>query len=303
MTPLKTITTVAELRRAVAGARAEGRTIGLVATMGALHDGHLSLVRRARADCGVVVMTLFVNPTQFDSGEDLAAYPRDEVRDARLAAQAGVDILFVPPAAEVYPEGFATTVAVTGLTDGLCGRARGPAHFAGVATVVTKLLNMVAPDVAYFGQKDAQQVAVIRRLVRDLDIPVRIEACPTVREADGLAMSSRNRRLSTADRARAVGLSRALGAAEEAAAGGERDPRALARVARRMLAEHEIEPEYVELVSPETMAPPDGDGPVLLALAARVGAARLIDNTLIVLPARPGTPPAPGTRTPALITP
>ncbi|MEA2301175.1 MAG: pantoate--beta-alanine ligase [Solirubrobacteraceae bacterium] len=305
MTPLKTITTVAELRRAVARERAEGRTIGLVATMGALHDGHLSLVRRARADGGAVVMSVFVNPTQFDSGEDLAAYPRDEARDARLAEQAGVDILFAPPDPEVYPDGFATTVTVAGLTDGLCGRGRGPAHFAGVATVVTKLLNMVAPDVAYFGQKDAQQVAVIRRLVRDLDIPVRIEVCPTVREADGLAMSSRNRRLSPVDRARAVGLSRALHAAQEAADGGERDPRELARVARAELADHEIEPEYVELVSPETMAPPVGPehGPVLLALAARVGAARLIDNTLIVTPARPRTPPAPGIPTPASTTP
>ncbi|MCA1690040.1 MAG: pantoate--beta-alanine ligase, partial [Actinobacteria bacterium] len=257
---LRTITTVAALRRTVAEDRAEGRTIGLVATMGALHDGHLSLVRRARAESGTVVLSLFVNPTQFDSGEDLAAYPRDEARDARLAAEAGVDILFAPPATEVYPAGFATTVTVSGLTDGLCGRERGPGHFAGVATVVTKLLNMVAPDVAYFGQKDAQQVAVVRRLVRDLDIPVRIEVCPTVREADGLAMSSRNARLNPAERARAVGLSRALRAAQEAASGGERDPRELARVARAELVEHEIEPEYVEVVSPETMAPPVGAG-------------------------------------------
>jgi pantoate--beta-alanine ligase len=225
---------------------------------------------------------MFVNPTQFDAAEDLAAYPRDPRHDAELASQGGVDILFAPPVSEVYPDGFATTVTVTGVSDGLCGEHRGPAHFAGVATVVTKLLNMVAPDAAYFGQKDAQQAAVIRRLVRDLDIPVRIEVCPTVREADGLAMSSRNARLSPAERRRAVGLHRALRAAEEAAAGGERDPRALARVARRMLAEHEIEPEYVELVSPETMAPAEGvDGPVLLAVAAHVGPARLIDNTIV----------------------
>ncbi|HEU0317089.1 MAG TPA: pantoate--beta-alanine ligase [Solirubrobacteraceae bacterium] len=279
---MRTIAGVAELRRAVAGERAAGRTIGLVPTMGALHDGPLSLVRRARADGRLVVMSVFVNPTQFGAGEDLAAYPRDAAHDAELADQGGVDILFAPPVSEVYPDGFATTVTVTGVSDGLCGHHRGPAHFAGVATVVTKLLNMVGPDAAYFGQKDAQQAAVIRRLVRDLDIPVRIEVCPTVREADGLAMSSRNSRLRPAERRRAAGLHRALRAAEDAAAGGERDPRALARVARRKLAEHEIEPEYVELVSPETMAPADGvDGPVLLAVAAQVGRARLIDNTIV----------------------
>ncbi len=279
---MRTIAGVAELRGAVAGERAAGRTIGLVPTMGALHDGHLSLVRRARADGRLVVMSVFVNPTQFDAGEDLAAYPRDAARDAELADQGGVDILFAPPVSEVYPDGFATTVTVTGVSDGLCGHHRGPAHFAGVATVVTKLLNMVGPDAAYFGQKDAQQAAVIRRLVRDLDIPVRIEVCPTVREADGLAMSSRNSRLRPAERRRAAGLHRALRAAEDAAAAGERDPLALARVARRKLAEHEIEPEYVELVSPETMAPADGvDGPVLLAVAAQVGRARLIDNTVV----------------------
>ncbi len=282
MTPMRTLATVVELRRAVAEARARDLTIGLVATMGALHDGHLSLVGRARADCGLVVMSVFVNPAQFDSGADLADYPRDEDRDARLAAGAGVDILFAPPVDVVYPPGFATTVTVSGVTDGLCGQHRGAGHFVGVATVVAKLFNMVAPDVAYFGQKDAQQVAVIRQLVRDLDIPVRIEVCPTVREPDGLAMSSRNVRLDPLGRRRAVGLRRALRAAEDAAAAGEGDPRALVRVARRELAEHDIEPEYVELVSPRTMAPVDGvDGPVLLAVAAQVGGARLIDNTIV----------------------
>ena len=287
---MQTIDTVAELRRAVADARrrtgAGQARIGLVPTMGALHAGHLSLVERCRADCDVAVMSLFVNPTQFGPGEDLAAYPADLAADSALAAGAGVDILFAPPVAEVYPGGFATTVTVAGLTDGLCGGRRGPEHFAGVATVVTKLLNMVGPDVAYFGQKDAQQVAVIRRLVRDLDIPVRIEACPTVREADGLAMSSRNAYLTPDDRARAVGLSAALRAAEEAVAAGERDPGELARVARRRLAEYEIEPEYVELVSPETLEPAGrgasaGDAPVLVAVAARIGRARLIDNTIV----------------------
>jgi pantoate--beta-alanine ligase len=277
-----TVAGVAELRRAVAAARGDGKVVGLVPTMGALHDGHLSLVRRARAGCGLVVMSVFVNPTQFDSADDLAAYPHDARRDAELAAGAGVDILFAPPPAAVYPDGFATTVTVTGVTDGLCGRARGAQHFAGVATVVTKLFNMVAPDVAYFGQKDAQQVAVIRRLVRDLDMPVRIEVGPTVREADGLAMSSRNVRLSPAERRRAAGLNRALRAAQEAVAGGVHDPREIARVTRQKLAEHQIEPEYVELVSPQTLAPADRvDGPLLLAVAARIGPARLIDNTIV----------------------
>ncbi len=286
---MRAVSTVADLRRAVAGQRAQGRSIGLVATMGALHDGHLSLVRRARAECGAVVVSIFVNPRQFDSGEDLAAYPRDTRRDAELAREAGVDIVFAPPVREVYPEDFATTVSVAGLTDGLCGQHRGSEHFAGVATMVTKLLNMVAPDVAFFGQKDAQQAAVIARLVRDLDMPVQIAVCPTVREADGLAMSSRNGRLNPVERARAVGLSHALRAAEEAADRGELDSGELARVARRELAEHEIEAEYVELVSPTTLAPVAAlDGPALLAVAARVGRARLIDNT--VIRARPGGP-------------
>ncbi|HEX3873189.1 MAG TPA: pantoate--beta-alanine ligase, partial [Solirubrobacteraceae bacterium] len=251
-------------------------------TMGALHDGHLSLVRRARADADLVVMSLFVNPTQFAPGEDLDRYPREEARDAELAAAAGVDILFAPDAREVYPDGFATTVRVAGLADRLCGVERGAGHFDGVATVVTKLLNMVGPDTAYFGQKDAQQAAVIGRVVRDLDIPVRIEVCPTVREPDGLAMSSRNTYLDGPARARAVGLSRALDAAVRAAGDGERDPRAVGLLARRELAAYEIEPEYVELVSPQTLEPAaDLDGPVLVAVAARIGGTRLIDNVIL----------------------
>ena len=178
--------------------------------MGALHDGHLSLIRRARATCDEVVVSLFVNPAQFNEASDLAAYPRDEARDGALAAEAGVDLLFAPALAEVYPPGFATTVHVGGVTETLEGEHRGVAHFDGVATVVTKLLNMVGPDVAFFGQKDAQQALVIRRLVRDLDLPVRIEVCPTVREADGLALSSRNVHLRGADRERALALRDAL---------------------------------------------------------------------------------------------
>jgi pantoate--beta-alanine ligase len=251
--------------------------------MGAFHEGHLALMRRARGDTDVVVVSLFVNPTQFRPGEDLGAYPRDEAADAAQAAALGVDVLFAPPAEEVYPPSFSTEVRVGGVTEPLEGAARGPEHFHGVTTIVTKLFNMVAPDVAYFGQKDAQQTAVIRRLVRDLDIPVRVEVCPTVREPDGLAMSSRNRYLDAAERELAAGISRALRAAEDAARGGERDATAIASTARAALAESGIEPEYLELVSTETLAPVArvGDADVLVAVAAHVGAARLIDNTII----------------------
>ena len=184
---MKTVRTIAELRRSLDLARAGGRCVGLVPTMGALHDGHLSLLRAAREECDVVVMSLFVNPAQFAAGEDLDAYPRDEAHDAELAANAGVDLLFAPAVAEIYPPGFATRVSVGGVSERLEGAARGVEHFEGVATVVTKLLNIAQPDVAYFGQKDAQQVAVIRRLVTDLDMRVRVAVCPTVREPGGLA--------------------------------------------------------------------------------------------------------------------
>ena len=205
---MRTVRTVAELRAALRPSRRDGRTIGLVPTMGSLHDGHLSLIRAAAADCDDVVVSLFVNPTQFDDAGDLAAYPRDEARDAELAAEPPAPtLLFAPPADEVYPDGFATTVAVRGITESLEGAHRGVGHFDGVTTVVTKLLNMVGPDVAYFGQKDAQQALVVRRLVRDLDMPVRIEVEPTVREPDGLALSSRNARLD-GHRDRALALQR-----------------------------------------------------------------------------------------------
>ncbi len=276
---MKTVRTVAELRAALR----EGQgTVGLVPTMGALHDGHLSLLRSARQDCDTVVMSLFVNPAQFAAGEDIESYPRDEERDTRLAEEAGVDILFAPPLEEVYPPGFSTRVQVGGVSEGLCGDHR-PGHFDGVATVVTKLFNMVRPDVAYFGQKDAQQAVVVRRLVRDLDMPVQIEVRPTVREPDGLAMSSRNAYLSPEDRRRALGLSRALRAAEEAVAAGERDAAAVLAAAR--LALDGLEPEYLELRSAEDLSPVERvNGSTLLAVAAKVGRARLIDN--VVLEAR-----------------
>jgi pantoate--beta-alanine ligase len=281
---MRTVRTVAELREALAPERLAGRMIGLVPTMGYLHEGHLSLLRRARADTDLVVMSLFVNPAQFGPAEDLDAYPRDEARDAELAKAEGVDVLFAPPVEEVYPPGFATTVAVTGLTDVLDGapEQRGSEHFAGVTTIVTKLLNMVAPDVAYFGQKDAQQALVIRRLVRDLDIPVRIEVCPTVRDADGLALSSRNAYLSPAERERALGLSRALRAAEAEVAAGHIDAEAVLAAARAELAASGIEPEYLELRSATDLQPAQRvNGSTLLAVAARVGRARLIDNTIL----------------------
>ncbi len=281
---MRTMRTVAELRAALDEPRRAGRTIGLVPTMGALHDGHLSLVRRARAENEIVVVSLFVNPAQFGPNEDLAAYPRDEAGDAAAAAQAGADLLFAPPVEEVYPAGFSTTVHVAGVSEPLEGARRGASHFDGVATVVTKLLNMAQPDVAYFGRKDAQQLAVIRRFVRDLDIPVRIEGCDTVREPDGLALSSRNAYLTDDERPRALGLSRALEAARAAVVSGTTDAAAVEAAARAELDALGVEPEYVAVVDPESFLPITFiDGDVLVAIAARVGRARLIDNTTITL--------------------
>ncbi|MGX9347858.1 pantoate--beta-alanine ligase [Microbacterium sp. KNMS] len=279
---MRIVRTVSDMRAAVRAARAEVASIGLVPTMGAFHEGHLSLMRRAREASDVVVVSLFVNPTQFGANEDLGSYPRDEARDAALAEEAGADILFAPSVSEMYPDGFATTIHVSGITEVLCGAHRGPHHFDGVATVVAKLLSIVTPDVAFFGQKDAQQVLVVRRLVRDLDLPVRIEACPIVREPDGLAMSSRNVYLDAAARAQATALNRALTAAEDLAARGERDGAVLLAAARSVLAEAGIEPEYLELRDAEHLRPlVRVDRDALLAVAARVGAARLIDNRIL----------------------
>jgi pantoate--beta-alanine ligase len=279
--------TKAELRAAVAEAKRAGRTVGLVPTMGYLHEGHLSLIKAARAQCDLVVMSLFVNPTQFGSGEDLDRYPRDEERDLRLAGEAGADLVFAPTVEEIYPDGpngIATHVEVTGpLTSVLDGdpSRRGPEHFRGVTTVVAKLFNLVGPDVAYFGQKDAQQAVVIRRMVRDLDFPVRIEVLPTVREPDGLAMSSRNAYLGEEDRQRATALNRALEAAERGAREGGLGIGLEA--ARRELAAAGIEPEYLEARDAETLDRVHAleQRPVLVLIAAQVGPARLIDNVLI----------------------
>ena len=277
-----TVRTVASLREAVSAARAGGARIGLVPTMGALHEGHLSLIRRARERCGFVVMSLFVNPAQFNEAADLARYPRDESRDASLASGAGADLLFAPAVSEVYPAGFSTMVEVSGISEPLEGVVRGPKHFRGVATVVTKLLNMGQPDDAFFGQKDAQQALLIRRLVRDLDIPVRIEVCPTVREADGLAMSSRNALLTKEGRQRAPAISRALLAVQQAVSCGERDTARALAAGAIILSAAGIEPEYYAAVSTETLAPVARiEAETLIALAARVGDVRLIDNVLV----------------------
>jgi len=277
---------VTELREAVAAARGRGERIGLVPTMGAFHEGHLSLVRRARERCGFVVVTLFVNPTQFNDAGDLARYPRDEARDAELAASAGADVMFAPPVNEVYPSGFSTLVEVRGVSAPLEGVVRGPEHFRGVATVVTKLFNMARPDDAFFGQKDAQQALLIRRMVRDLDIPVRIEVCPTVREADGLAMSSRNALLAPEARQRAPVLYEALAMVASLVDERVHVDDALAR-ARAFLAGHGVVPEYFAAVSTDTLATvPAVEGETLVAIAARFGTVRLIDNILLHPPER-----------------
>jgi pantoate--beta-alanine ligase len=277
---VRTLRTVDELRATLEPARREGLTIGLVPTMGALHEGHLSLISRAREQCDRVVVSLFVNPAQFNERSDLERYPRQETHDARLAAEAGAEVLFAPSVEEVYPPGFATTVEVLGVTERLEGAARGAEHFRGVCTVVTKLLCMALPNVAYFGQKDAQQVVVIRRLLLDLNLPVRIEVCPTVREPDGLALSSRNALLNPREREQALSLYRALSAAADRAATGERSAESLLSAARAAIAP--IKPEYLALVDPDTLEPiTQLDEPALLAVAANVGVTRLIDNLIL----------------------
>ncbi|HET8758426.1 MAG TPA: pantoate--beta-alanine ligase [Solirubrobacteraceae bacterium] len=287
---MRTLRTVAEMRAYVARARAAGRSIALVPTMGAFHAGHHALMRAAREAADEVVVWLFVNPAQFNEQRDLAAYPRDEAKDAAEAAGLGVDVLFAPSVEEVYPPGFATTVHVDGLSDVLEGAVRGVSHFTGVCTVVTKMLNMVTPDLAFFGQKDAQQVAVLRRMVADLDIAVRLVVIPTVREPDGLALSSRNVHLAPQDRRRAVALSRGLKAAEATVAAGERGAATIA--ARARAAMDDVEPEYLALVDPDSFQPiTNVNGRVLVAVAARIGSTRLIDNTIITTAATPDGAP------------
>jgi pantoate--beta-alanine ligase len=280
---MRTLTTLDELRLELDAARLSGRSIGLVPTMGALHEGHLSLIDRSVNENGLTVVTIFVNPTQFRPGEDLDAYPRQLQIDEALASERGADIVFAPTAEEVYPAGFNTSVAVRGITETLCGapEQRGHEHFDGVTTVVAKLFNMVGADRAYFGQKDAQQVAVIRRMARDLNFRTRVIACPTVREADGLALSSRNAYLSPTERPRALALVRALRSVESALADGEQDVDRLREPAVELLGETDSV-EYFEIVDPETLAPLQMiTGDALAITAARVGRTRLIDNMLL----------------------
>lgn len=278
---MRLVRTIPELREILAEERRAG-SIGLVPTMGYLHQGHLSLVEASRAQNRFTVMSIFVNPTQFGPGEDFARYPRDLERDRAMAEAAGVDLLFHPDAAEMYPAGYRTYVTVEGLSERLCGRFR-PGHFRGVATVVSKLFHLVQPRRAYFGQKDAQQVAVLRKMVRDLDFDLEIVVCPTVREPDGLALSSRNVYLSPAERQAATVLSRALSWAQDRVREGEREAAVLLAGMRRVL---EAEPlcrlEYLEVVDAENLEPlAHLGGDVLIALAAYFGKTRLIDNAVL----------------------
>jgi pantoate--beta-alanine ligase len=281
------VDTLVALRAHVASARRRGRSIGFVPTMGALHDGHMSLVRQAKGRCDFVVVSLFVNPTQFVAGEDYGNYPRTMEADVALCAAEGAELVFAPSVEQMYSPTAATTVHVARLTEPLCGRHR-PGHFDGVTTVVAKLFNIVQPDVAFFGQKDAQQAIVIRKMATDLDMPVEVVVCPTVRESDGLAMSSRNRYLDPERRRQALSLSRALHEARRAIEAGQRDAAAVAGQIRETLrAAGPCTIDYVEIVHSETLeAVAEIAGPVLIALAVRIGAARLIDN-LVVDPARP----------------
>lgn len=280
------VTTVAEARKAIAGLRALGGTVGLVPTMGALHEGHLSLVRAARGENEIVVVTIFVNPTQFGPNEDFERYPRDLDRDRRLCLQAGADLVFCPTADEMYQEGHCSWVDVEGLTTGLCGRSR-PGHFRGVCTVVTKLFNICRPDRAYFGEKDAQQLAVIERMVRDLNMPLEIVRCPTVREPDGLAMSSRNQRLTSEERAQAPLLFSVLTRARESIASGVRDALSVRNTIHSLLAQATLgEVDYVEIVRADDLAPVANiEGECLIALAVhfRTSGTRLIDNIRVAV--------------------
>jgi pantoate--beta-alanine ligase len=269
----------AEMTAWSAAARARGERIAFVPTMGALHEGHVTLLRQARRLGGRLALSIFVNPTQFGPNEDLARYPRDLPGDLARAAAAGTDVAFVPEARDVYPAGFQTTVEVGELARGLCGPFR-PGHFAGVATVVCKLFNVVRPDVAVFGEKDYQQLAIVRRMVADLDMGIEIVGVPTVREADGLAMSSRNAYLSPAERARALSLSRALFAARDAVTGGARDGAAIVTRARGLLDVDRL--DYLELVDADSLQPiTEIARPAVLAVAAFIGRTRLIDNVRV----------------------
>ena len=279
---MEKVTGVGRLRELVRQSRREGRSVGFVPTMGALHEGHVSLVRRARAECGLVVVSIFVNPLQFAAGEDLQRYPRSPEEDARLLADAGADILYLPDAGQMYPPAFSTSVDVGGVSEAGEGAVR-PGHFRGVATVVAKLFQQVDPDVAYFGRKDLQQVAVVSRMVRDLDIPVRLVVGAIVRDADGLALSSRNVYLSSEERLRAAALPRALFEAQRRASKGERDSGVIENGCRADLERAGLRVDYVEIVDPATMRHCERiERGNALTAAVRVGKTRLIDNVLLL---------------------
>ena len=279
---MKILATIHETRAACRSERMQGKRLGLVPTMGALHEGHLSLVREAKARCDTVAVSLFVNPTQFGPNEDLAKYPRPYERDRELLEKEGVAILFAPSAEEMYPQGKATLVVVEGLSERLDGRSR-PGHFRGVTTVVSKLFHIIEPDVAFFGQKDAAQSAVIRRMVSDLNFSVEIVICPIVREPDGLAMSSRNAYLNPDERQRALALHRSLNRVENEFRAGERNAARLIDAATKVFApEPQIRLDYFEIVDPNTLDPVEQiERPALVAVAAYVGSTRLIDNRML----------------------
>ncbi len=270
---MRTFASIPELRVALAGA---ARPVGFVPTLGALHEGHAELVRRCRAACPTVVVSVFVNPLQFGASEDLSRYPRDLAADQRLLERHGCNVLFAPATKDLYPEGFSARVEIGPLATVYEGAVR-PGHFAGVCTVVTKLFHIVKPDVAYFGRKDAQQLAVLTKLVRDLDLDIAIEAVETVRSPDGLALSSRNAYLKPAEREQGLLLSRGLFRARALFEAGERDPLRLVAAAR----ERGLSYDYLAAVDPEGFGPPDAGGPILLVAAARGGATRLLDNVLL----------------------
>jgi len=279
---MKTCNTIEDMRAACRAVRSDGKRLGLVATMGALHEGHLSLVRAGQRGCDAVVASIFVNPTQFGPTEDLAKYPRTLDRDRELLEKEGVELLFAPAVEEMYGAGGLTWVEVEGLSGKLDGASR-PGHFRGVATVVAKLFHVIEPEAAYFGQKDAAQVAVIRRMVRDLNFPVEIVACPIVREADGLAMSSRNAYLSPTQRKQALGLHRSLMRVKEMWEGGEGSVETLRAAGREELSkENSVQLDYFEIVDPDSLDPVGNAGKgTLVAVAAIVGTTRLIDNILL----------------------
>ena len=279
---MKICSDIDEMRAVRRAARSDGKTIALVPTMGALHEGHMSLVRAARAQCDLVVVSIFVNPLQFGPKEDLSKYPRNFDGDRELLNQHGVDVIFAPSVEEMYPAGAVTYVTVEGLSDKLCGRSR-PGHFRGVTTVVSKLFNIVEPDRAFFGQKDAAQSTIIARMVRDLNLPVQVVVCPIVRESDGLAMSSRNAYLDAPQRKSALVLQRSLLEVQERFGQRERKVDALIEAGKQIFAqEPSVQLDYFEIVDPGTLQPVnDFSRPVLVAVAAFVGKARLIDNVVL----------------------